>query len=232
MRILLVCLLLFLSFSGQAQRSEQPECTFTVEDSATQDAGIAVRIRDILSELEGFENVTVTVSSGIVTLRGTTIDKPTATRLNEIARRVEGVRAVLAAHGAEIRESRFVESAYTLQAGHAAVTALLAQAATAFHAYVKGQRDGKDASPKAEMRWEGEGGQPEPADIPGDEGHHRKCYVRTEDSGYQMHDGSIVIAAIVIVIRSSEIPSQPISPSTRLAENRLGMIATSAILML
>ncbi|MHA6264829.1 mechanosensitive ion channel domain-containing protein [Arenibacterium sp. CAU 1754] len=94
MRILLVCLLLFLPFSLQAQQSDQPEGTITVEDSAAQDAAIAVRIRDILSELEGFKNVTVTVSSGIVTLRGTTIDKPTAARLNEIARRVEGVVAI------------------------------------------------------------------------------------------------------------------------------------------
>ena len=38
-------------------------------------------------------------------------------------------------------------------------------------------RDGKDATANAEVRWEGEGGQPEPSDIPGDEGHHKRGFV-------------------------------------------------------
>ena len=61
-----------------AQGTDQPQGTIEVEDSATQDAAIAVRIRDILGELDGYEEITVTVSSGIVTLRGTTIDAPKA----------------------------------------------------------------------------------------------------------------------------------------------------------
>jgi small-conductance mechanosensitive channel len=77
-----------------AQENGQPSGTIAVEDSAVQDAAIAVRIRDILAELDGFENVTVTVSSGIVTLRGTTPDAPTAERLNELVGRVEGVVAI------------------------------------------------------------------------------------------------------------------------------------------
>ena len=77
-----------------AQSSDQPSGTIEVEDSATKDAAIAVRLRDILAELGGYEDVTVTVSSGIVTLRGTTLDSATAARLNEISGRVEGVVAI------------------------------------------------------------------------------------------------------------------------------------------
>jgi small conductance mechanosensitive channel len=94
-RALLLCTLVsVLPVQMLAQSEGQPSGTIAVEDSATQDAAIAVRIRDILSELEGYGNVTVTVSSGIVTLRGTTVDTATATRLNELAGRVEGVVAI------------------------------------------------------------------------------------------------------------------------------------------
>ncbi len=72
----------------------QPSGKIAVEDNATQDAAIAVRIRDILLELEGYGDVTVTVSSGIVTLRGTTLDTAHANRLNELVGRVEGVVAI------------------------------------------------------------------------------------------------------------------------------------------
>ncbi|MDU8928227.1 mechanosensitive ion channel family protein [Alisedimentitalea sp. MJ-SS2] len=83
-----------LTGPAAAQSSDQPSGTITVEDSATKDAAIAVRIRDILAELGDYQDVTVTVASGIVTLRGTTLDNATATRLNEIAGRVEGVVAI------------------------------------------------------------------------------------------------------------------------------------------
>ncbi|MEX0282566.1 MAG: mechanosensitive ion channel domain-containing protein [Arenibacterium sp.] len=94
MRVFLILLILLTPMSLTAQSSDQPDGTIAVEDSAAQDAAIAVRLRDILSELDGYDNVTVTVSSGIVTLRGTTLDGPAATRLNDIARRVEGVVAI------------------------------------------------------------------------------------------------------------------------------------------
>ncbi|MEL6883611.1 MAG: mechanosensitive ion channel family protein [Pseudomonadota bacterium] len=93
MRALLIILLLAATPLA-AQTTDQPSGTIAVEDSATQDAAIAVRIRDILGELEGFDEVTVTVSSGIVTLRGTTVDTATAERLNELVGRVEGVVAI------------------------------------------------------------------------------------------------------------------------------------------
>lgn len=74
-----------------AQTPDQPTGTIAVADSAEQDAAIATRIREILMELDGYDDVTVTVNSGIVTLRGTALDGPTVVRLNEIAGRVEGV---------------------------------------------------------------------------------------------------------------------------------------------
>ncbi|MGR3570367.1 aconitate hydratase AcnA, partial [Brevirhabdus sp.] len=79
----------------------------------------------------------------------------------------------------------------------------LDSAATAFAEYVRGQREGRDASHNAEVRWEGEGGQPEPREIPGDEGHHVRGYVPTEDGHYQLHDGSIVIASITSCTNTS-----------------------------
>jgi aconitate hydratase len=79
----------------------------------------------------------------------------------------------------------------------------LTSAHTAFGDYVKGVREGKDTSANSEIRWEGEGGQPEPADIPGDEGHHNRGFVSTDDGHYQLHDGSIVIASITSCTNTS-----------------------------
>ena len=79
----------------------------------------------------------------------------------------------------------------------------LDHAASAFAEYIKGVREGRDASARAEVRWEGEGGQPEPRDIPGDEGHHVRGYVGTEGGNYQLHDGSIVIASITSCTNTS-----------------------------
>jgi len=76
-------------------------------------------------------------------------------------------------------------------------------AAVEFRDYVKGFREGRDATENSECRWEGEGGQPEPRDIPGDQGHHARGYVPTDDGNYQMHDGSIVIASITSCTNTS-----------------------------
>ncbi|MAY88910.1 aconitate hydratase AcnA [Arenibacterium halophilum] len=76
-------------------------------------------------------------------------------------------------------------------------------AAKAFGDYVKGVRGGVDTSKSSEVRWEGEGGAPEPREIPGDEGHHKRGYVTTEDGHYQLHDGSIVIASITSCTNTS-----------------------------
>lgn len=93
MRLYLIFLLCLLPALALAQ-ANQPTGTIAVKDSATQDAAIANRIRDILTELEGFEDITVSVTSGIVTLRGSTLDGDGPRRLNELASRVEGVVAI------------------------------------------------------------------------------------------------------------------------------------------
>lgn len=80
--------------SGSAPVADQPSGPISVEDSATQDAAIAVRIRDILGELDGYEDVTVTVTSGIVTLKGTTLSSDLAEALSELVTRVDGVVAI------------------------------------------------------------------------------------------------------------------------------------------
>lgn len=92
--ILIICLLAATPTFAPAQDKDQPTGTISVSDSAQQDAAIATRIRDILAELDGYEDITVSVSSGIVTLRGTTLDAAAANELNELAARVEGVVAI------------------------------------------------------------------------------------------------------------------------------------------
>ncbi|SIN95159.1 aconitate hydratase AcnA [Vannielia litorea] len=79
----------------------------------------------------------------------------------------------------------------------------LDKAAPAFAKFIEGLRSAKDASAKEEVRWEGEGGAPEPRDIPGDIGHHAKGWYKTDDGAYQLHDGSIVIASITSCTNTS-----------------------------
>ena len=90
---LLLALALFLTCAlpSAAQEASGP---ITTENSAQQDAAIAVRIREILTELEIYEDVTVTVNEGVVTLRGTTTSSLDATQLDPLAARVLGVVAV------------------------------------------------------------------------------------------------------------------------------------------
>jgi small-conductance mechanosensitive channel len=94
MRLIALLLLLSLPLGALAQSADQPSGTITIEGSATQDAAIATRIRDILVQLDGYDAVSVSVRSGIVTLRGDTVDARTALRLNELVGRVEGVVAI------------------------------------------------------------------------------------------------------------------------------------------
>lgn len=88
---LLIFLLLAFPVNAQDSAKAQPTGTIEVEDSAQQDAAIAVRIRDILGELNGYDDVTVTVSSGIVSLKGSALDQATIGRLGELVSRVDGV---------------------------------------------------------------------------------------------------------------------------------------------
>ena len=91
MQYLLVLLTLSLPALAQNSTEAQPTGTIEVEDSAQQDAAIAVRIRDILGELDGYDDVTVPVSSGIVSLKGSALDQATISRLGELVSRVDSV---------------------------------------------------------------------------------------------------------------------------------------------
>lgn len=88
--------LLFVVFFAVALPAAAQEASGTIatETSAQQDAAIAQRIREILGELGNYEDVTVTVSEGVVTLRGTTTSTVEAVALDPLAARVAGVVAV------------------------------------------------------------------------------------------------------------------------------------------
>ena len=92
MRLLLFFALFFAVASPVA--AQEANGTIATETSARQDAAIALRIREILGELGNYEDVTVTVSEGVVTLRGTTASTVEALALDPLATRVQGVVAV------------------------------------------------------------------------------------------------------------------------------------------
>ena len=92
--LLLLAIAVTTPAPAQEAASDQPSGSIAVDDSAQQDAAIAVRIRDILGELGGYDDVTVTVTSGIVTLKGQTLDSSALEQLGEIVTRVEGVVAI------------------------------------------------------------------------------------------------------------------------------------------
>jgi len=94
MRLVLFILIISLPLSAFAQDTTQPDSTISVENSAQQDAAIAVRIREIIQQLDGYDAVAVYVTDGIVTLRGSTLDAATAEALNGLVARVEGVVAI------------------------------------------------------------------------------------------------------------------------------------------
>lgn len=68
--------------------------TITIENSAQQDADIANRMREILRELGNYDDVSVIVNEGVVTLRGTATSTIEALALEPLATRIEGVVAV------------------------------------------------------------------------------------------------------------------------------------------
>ena len=81
-------------------------------------------------------------------------------------------------------------------------------AAQTFHAYVEGQRKQAGGGARSETRWQAEGGQPEPQEIPGDIGNHKRARVTLKDidgeeKSFQLHDGSIVIASITSCTNTS-----------------------------
>lgn len=87
-------LLLCLALPAAAQDGTITTGNGTTSEQGQTDAAIATKIRDILHELDGFEDVTVAVKSGIVTLRGTTLDVAQSDKLDGLVSRVEGVVAI------------------------------------------------------------------------------------------------------------------------------------------
>lgn len=88
---LLISLLIFTATPAITQDADGPIATTNV---AELDAQIATRMREILEELGGYEDITVVVSDGVLTLRGTTETASEAAGLTPLANRLEGVVAV------------------------------------------------------------------------------------------------------------------------------------------
>ena len=93
MRIISLILALAFSFSALAI-AQEASGPITTENVAQQDANIAIRLREILGELGGYDDVTVIVNDGVVTLRGTATTANDAAELSTLTNRVDGVVAV------------------------------------------------------------------------------------------------------------------------------------------
>ena len=91
MRTLLVLIALILAAPALAQ---QPQGEISVEHSGSADPLMQTRIQEILGQLDGYEDITVTVRDGIVTLEGTALDAAQISALTELVGRVEGVVAI------------------------------------------------------------------------------------------------------------------------------------------
>ena len=61
----------------------------------------------------------------------------------------------------------------------------------------------RDATAKWEVRWEGEGARQNRPSSPATKRHHARGYVDDGKGGYQLHDGSIVIASITSCTNTS-----------------------------
>jgi len=98
MRVVLFCLLLMGVALGTppmaVAQTTQPGGTIAVDTDANQDAAIAVRIREIIGQLDGYSDVSVVVADGIVTLGGTVVDGAQILALTDLVARVEGVVAI------------------------------------------------------------------------------------------------------------------------------------------
>ena len=89
--LILICLIFTFALPAAAQDAQG---TITTDSSSGQDAAIATRMREILMELGSFDDVTVAVNEGIVTLRGTVTSANEVTAVQTLANRIEGVVAV------------------------------------------------------------------------------------------------------------------------------------------
>lgn len=90
----ILALLVALALPAQLVIAQEAGGTITTENTPQQDASIAQRLREILQELGNYGDVSVTVSDGVVTLRGTATSAMEAADLDPLANRVQGVVAV------------------------------------------------------------------------------------------------------------------------------------------
>lgn len=92
----ILCLLLCLGGAATAQppASAQPDGSIAAPYDDATDLAINERLRTILNELDGYDNVVVTVRAGVVTLTGETRDHSSMARLAQIVTRIDGVAAI------------------------------------------------------------------------------------------------------------------------------------------
>ena len=83
---------LALPASAQDTSTDAPSGTISTQTEAQTDANIAVRLREILDELGGYEDVTIT--EGVVTLRGTTTSAAEAAGHGALVTRIGGGVAI------------------------------------------------------------------------------------------------------------------------------------------
>ncbi|MCC5974014.1 MAG: mechanosensitive ion channel [Rubellimicrobium sp.] len=89
--VVLILLALTLSTPAGAQDVDGPSGTISTERDSGTDDRIAVRIREILQEIGGYDEITVTVAEGVVTLSGTTDSATAAATLVSLVSRIEGI---------------------------------------------------------------------------------------------------------------------------------------------
>lgn len=98
LRLALILLTLCLVVPAvQAQDTDSiglTDAPITLQSGPSDDLRILRRLEELLSEMRGYENVTVEVRGGIVSLSGRTIEPEKQEALNQIASRIEGVVAV------------------------------------------------------------------------------------------------------------------------------------------
>ncbi|HGG06568.1 MAG TPA: mechanosensitive ion channel [Aliiroseovarius sp.] len=93
-RLILLILSLTLMIPALVHAQDGTISTETGTALIEQDAAMAVKIREIISELDGYDDVTVAVSSGVVTLRGTTLEASAGEKLVDLVERIDGVVAI------------------------------------------------------------------------------------------------------------------------------------------
>jgi small-conductance mechanosensitive channel len=88
-------LALALPAGAQAPAPDAPlDGAIEVGENAIDDSQIRTRIEQVLGQIEGYQRVTVTVSSGVVTLEGVVLDSAAEDELTRLIGRVQGVVAI------------------------------------------------------------------------------------------------------------------------------------------